>query len=165
MSVNGIEGIEIYATGKNLDDDKTSGVYQLILFHRDTYYILVGSTESPNAMKRLADLKKIADSFRLNKTNKFKYMKLGAFSISLAVKDLQASKSFYESLGFSVFAGNEDSKYLIMKNEDSLIGLFEGMFENNILTFNPGWNQSAQTLKDFDDVRESNQRSRPKVFL
>ena len=81
-------------------------------------------------------------------------MKLGAFSISLAVKDLQASKSFYESLGFSVFAGDEDSKYLIMKNEDSLIGLFEGMFENNILTFNPGWNQSAQALKDFDDVRE-----------
>ena len=65
VSVNGIEGIEIYATGKNLDDDKTSGVYQLILFHRDTYYILVGSTESPKAMKRLADLKKIADSFRL----------------------------------------------------------------------------------------------------
>ena len=81
-------------------------------------------------------------------------MKLGAFSISLAVKDLQASKSFYESLGFSVFAGDEDSKYLIMKNEDSLIGLFEGMFENNILTFNPGWNQSAQPLQDFDDVRE-----------
>jgi catechol 2,3-dioxygenase-like lactoylglutathione lyase family enzyme len=81
-------------------------------------------------------------------------MKLGAFSISLSVKDIKASKSFYEGLGFSVFAGDIEKKYLIMKNEDSLIGLFEGMFENNILTFNPGWDQGANTLDTFDDVRK-----------
>ncbi len=81
-------------------------------------------------------------------------MKLGAFSISLAVKDLQVSKDFYEKLGFAVFAGSMEQNYLIMKNEDSLVGLFQGMFENNILTFNPGWDQSAKTIDEFDDVRE-----------
>ena len=81
-------------------------------------------------------------------------MKLGAFSISLAVKNLQASKQFYESLGFKVFAGNEARNYLIMKNENALIGLFQGMFEQNILTFNPGWDENAQTQESFDDVRE-----------
>ncbi|MCA0132032.1 VOC family protein [Winogradskyella alexanderae] len=81
-------------------------------------------------------------------------MKLGAFSVSLAVKNLKASKSFYEDLGFSVFAGDLKSNYLIMKKESTLIGLFQGMFENNILTFNPGWDQDANTLDNFDDVRE-----------
>ncbi len=80
-------------------------------------------------------------------------MKLGAFSVSLAVKDLKASKAFYETLGFSAFAGDVEKNYLIMKNESSLIGLFQGVFENNILTFNPGWDQHANTLEDFDDVR------------
>ncbi len=80
-------------------------------------------------------------------------MKLGAFSISLAVKNINVSKAFYEKLGFTVFAGDIERKYLIMKNEDTLIGLFEGMFENNILTFNPGWDQSANALDSFDDVR------------
>lgn len=80
-------------------------------------------------------------------------MKLGAFSISLAVKDINASKEFYETLGFKVFAGDIERNYLIMKNEDSLVGLFQGMFENNILTFNPGWDQSANHLENFDDVR------------
>jgi len=81
-------------------------------------------------------------------------MKLGAFSISLSVKDLQASKKFYENLGFTKFGGDESMNYFIMKNEKTLIGLFHEMFENNILTFNPGWDQDAQTLEDFDDVRE-----------
>ena len=81
-------------------------------------------------------------------------MKLGAFSISLAVKDLQKSREFYEKLGFSKYAGDMERNYLIMKNESTLIGLFQGMFENNILTFNPGWDQDAQTLENFDDVRE-----------
>ena len=81
-------------------------------------------------------------------------MKLGAFSVSLAVKDLEASKLFYENLGFSVFAGDMSSNYLIMKNQSTLIGLFQGMFENNILTFNPGWDQDANTLEDYTDVRE-----------
>jgi len=81
-------------------------------------------------------------------------MKLGAFSISLAVKDIDASKKFYETLGFSVFAGELEKNYLIMKNEESLVGLFQGMFENNILTFNPGWDQGANNLEQFDDVRD-----------
>ncbi|MFD1061957.1 VOC family protein [Winogradskyella litorisediminis] len=80
-------------------------------------------------------------------------MKLGAFSISLSVKDIKASKQFYETLGFTVFAGDLERQYLIMKNGDALVGLFQGMFEGNILTFNPGWNQDAQTLDSFDDVR------------
>ena len=84
-------------------------------------------------------------------------MKLGAFSISLSVKDLNTSKTFYEQLGFSVFAGDLDKKYLIMKNESSLVGLFQDMFEGNILTFNPGWDQSAQSVPDFDDVRQIQQ--------
>ena len=81
-------------------------------------------------------------------------MKLGVFSISLSVKDLKASKAFYENLGFQVFGGDMEKNYLIMKNEDSLIGLFQGMFEQNILTFNPGWDSNAQTLEEFDDVRD-----------
>lgn len=80
-------------------------------------------------------------------------MKLGAFSISLAVKDIHASKAFYETLGFTVFAGDLEKNYLIMKNEDSLIGLFQGMFNNNMLTFNPGWDSNAKKLDNFDDVR------------
>ncbi|MGB5272892.1 MAG: VOC family protein [Flavobacteriaceae bacterium] len=80
-------------------------------------------------------------------------MKVGAFSISLSVKDLKKSMAFYETLGFKIFAGDFDKKYLIMKNEDALVGLFEGMFEGNILTFNPGWDQNANKLKEFDDVR------------
>ena len=81
-------------------------------------------------------------------------MKLGAFSISLSVKDLQVSKDFYEKLGFAVFAGSMEQNYLIMKNGDALVGLFYGMFEGTIMTFNPGWDQSANTLSEFDDVRE-----------
>ena len=81
-------------------------------------------------------------------------MKLGAFSVSLSVKDIKVSKSFYEQLGFSVFAGDIEKNYLIMKNGNSLIGLFQGMFEQNILTFNPGWDESANTLDSFDDIRD-----------
>jgi len=81
-------------------------------------------------------------------------MKLGAFSISLSVKDLDASKQFYETLGFAVFAGSFEQNYLIMKNGNALVGLFHGMFEGNILTFNPGWDENAQTLDSFDDVRD-----------
>lgn len=84
-------------------------------------------------------------------------MKLGAFSVSLSVKDLQVSKAFYEKLGFQSFAGTEEQNYLIMKNGDTVIGLFQGMFEGNILTFNPGWNQSAEALDSFEDIREIQQ--------
>ncbi|HEY2017779.1 MAG TPA: VOC family protein [Bryobacteraceae bacterium] len=81
-------------------------------------------------------------------------MELGAFSISLAVKDLEASRQFYEKFGFKPFAGDASKKWLILKNGDHVIGLFQGMFEKNILTFNPGWGQDAQKLASFTDVRE-----------
>jgi len=81
-------------------------------------------------------------------------MKLGAFSASLSVKDLATSKTFYETLGFTQFAGSLEHKYLIMKNDNALVGLFQGMFEGNILTFNPGWDESAQKVEPFDDVRD-----------
>jgi predicted enzyme related to lactoylglutathione lyase len=80
-------------------------------------------------------------------------MKLGAFSISLSVKDIVVSKKFYESLGFTQLAGGMEKKYVIMKNENALIGLFQGMFENNILTFNPGWDETCSNLASFDDIR------------
>lgn len=81
-------------------------------------------------------------------------MVLGAFSISLAVKEIGASKAFYEKLGFTIFGGNIDQNWLIMKNGDTVIGLFQGMFDKNILTFNPGWDSNAQPLASFTDVRE-----------
>lgn len=81
-------------------------------------------------------------------------MELGAFSISLAVKDINASKAFYEKLGFQEFGGDISQNWLILKNGDHIVGLFQGMFEKNILTFNPGWNQDAQNLDTFTDVRE-----------
>ena len=89
-------------------------------------------------------------------------MQLGAFSISLSVQDIHASKEFYEKLGFEVFAGDIQKNYLIMKNGNALIGLFQGMFENNILTFNPGWDENADLLESFDDVREIQQHLRKK---
>ena len=81
-------------------------------------------------------------------------MELGAFSISLAVKDLEASRAFYEKFGFKAFAGDATKNWLILKNGDHVIGLFQGMFDKNILTFNPGWDQNAQKLATFTDVRE-----------
>lgn len=81
-------------------------------------------------------------------------MNLGAFSISLSVKDIHASKEFYETLGFTVFAGDIERNYLIMKNGNALVGLFQGMFEKNILTFNPGWDESANKIDSFTDVRD-----------
>ena len=81
-------------------------------------------------------------------------MELGAFSISLAVKDIHASKAFYEKLGFEAFGGDISQNWLILKNREHVIGLFQGMFEKNMLTFNPGWDQDAQHLDAFTDVRE-----------
>jgi hypothetical protein len=85
-------------------------------------------------------------------------MKLGAFSISLNVKDLNVSKQFYENLGFKALAGGIEKKYLIMKNENALVGLFQGMFQGNILTFNPGWDENAKNIAQFDDVRKIQQQ-------
>jgi lactoylglutathione lyase len=81
-------------------------------------------------------------------------MKLGAFSVSLTVKDIEVSKAFYEKLGFQALGGDLSQNWLIMKNENCIIGLFQGMFEKNILTFNPGWNENAENLESFTDVRE-----------
>jgi catechol 2,3-dioxygenase-like lactoylglutathione lyase family enzyme len=81
-------------------------------------------------------------------------MKLGAFSLSLNVKDIEVSKAFYEKLGFNVFGGDIKQNWLIMKNGEHVIGLFQGMFEKNILTFNPGWDQDGNTLDSFTDVRD-----------
>ena len=84
-------------------------------------------------------------------------MKLGAFSISLAVKDIKVSKAFYETLGFEVFGGDQDQGWLILKNGETVIGLFT-MLDGNVLTFNPGWDQNAQPLESFEDVRELQRR-------
>jgi catechol 2,3-dioxygenase-like lactoylglutathione lyase family enzyme len=80
-------------------------------------------------------------------------MKLGAFSISLSVKDIHKSKEFYEKLGFTFKGGNIDQNWIVLKNENAVVGLFQGMFEGNILTFNPGWNGNAENIEEFDDVR------------
>ena len=84
-------------------------------------------------------------------------MKLGAFSVSLAVEDIHASKAFYEKLGFTEMGGNIEQNWLILRNDSTVIGLFQGMFEQNILTFNPGWSQGAEPLDSFQDVRELQQ--------
>jgi len=89
-------------------------------------------------------------------------MNLGAFSISLAVKDLEASRKFYEKFGFKVFTGDASQNWLILKNGDDAIGLFQGMFEKNIVTFNPGWDSNAQKLDVFTDVRELQRRLKAK---
>ncbi len=81
-------------------------------------------------------------------------MRLGNFSVSLTVKDLAASRAFYEKLGFQVRGGDPAQNWLILQNETSVIGLFQGMFPKNMLTYNPGWDRDKQTLSDFDDVRE-----------
>lgn len=81
-------------------------------------------------------------------------MDLGAFSVSLSVKDIEASRNFYEKLGFRVMGGDQSQNWLILNNGDTVIGLFQGMFEGNLLTFNPGWNQQAEKVERFTDVRE-----------
>lgn len=121
-----------------------------IIINLIALFVLVSCSQSQTNNKLNTD--------KMNQeSNKNTNMKLGAFSISLSVKDLSKSKSFYENLGFEVLAGTMDKNYLIMKNENSLIGLFQGMFEGNILTFNPGWDENAKELEKFDDVREIQQ--------
>lgn len=85
-------------------------------------------------------------------------MKLGVFSLSLSVKDLAKSKEFYEKLGFSKMGGEEEQNYLIMKNGSTIIGLFQAMFDGNMMTFNPGWDENGKELDEFDDVREIQKR-------
>jgi catechol 2,3-dioxygenase-like lactoylglutathione lyase family enzyme len=85
-------------------------------------------------------------------------MSLGNFSVSLTVKDIAASRAFYEKLGFEIVAGDQSQNWLVLSNGDARIGIFQGMFERNMLTFNPGWDAEKNTLKDFDDVRELQRR-------
>jgi catechol 2,3-dioxygenase-like lactoylglutathione lyase family enzyme len=87
-------------------------------------------------------------------------MQLGAFSVSLAVKDIAASRTFYEALGFAAVMGDASKGWLILRNGETVIGLFQGMFEKNALTFNPGWDQNAQPVEQFTDVRELQRRLR-----
>lgn len=92
-----------------------------------------------------------------------KKLKLGAFSLSLNVKDLKVTKAFYENLGFVASGGDMEKNYLIMKNEHTIIGLFQGYFEGNMLTFNPGWDENAKNIKKFDDVREIQKHLKSKI--
>lgn len=89
-------------------------------------------------------------------------MELGAFSISLNVKDIHRSKEFYENLGFTTLGGDIEQNWLILKNGDTVIGLFQGMFEKNLLTFNPGWDSNAENLEQFTDVREIQRKLKEK---
>lgn len=106
------------------------------------------------AGRLLRGLPATAQNTKNNQPTKEKRMELGAFSVSLTVKDIKASKDFYEKLGFKTFHGDITQKWVILKNGDHVIGLFQGMFEKNMLTFNPGWDQNAQKLETFTDVRE-----------
>ncbi len=99
-------------------------------------------------------ISRVNDTVKKDEISTNEELKLGAFSVSLNVKDLSKSILFYENLGFSQFAGDVAMNYVILKNGTTVIGLFQGMFEGNILTFNPGWNQSAQELESYKDVRE-----------
>lgn len=92
-------------------------------------------------------------------------MRLGNFSISLAVKDIAASRAFYEKLGFRPIGGDQGKNWLILQNETSTIGLFQGMFDKNMLTFNPGWDRTAATLPDFDDVRDIQRTLKSRGFV
>ena len=120
--------------------------------------ILLSCSPKNNVSKN----REIQSETTLNNQINRENMKLGAFSVSLNVKDIKASKLFYENLGFNVLAGDIKMNYLIMKNENSLIGLFQGMFENNILTFNPGWDENGKEVESFDDVREIQRRLKDK---
>lgn len=124
------------------------------------FYLNTMLTQQPE--KKQAEEKKDNRSAIHTHNEKKEHMKLGAFSISLSVKDLEVSKAFYENLGFTHFAGSMKQNYLIMKNENALVGLFQGMFEGNILTFNPGWDENAKNIEQFDDVREIQQQLKSK---
>ena len=114
---------------------------------------LIAAFAAGHFINTLFAQKPLAAKAEIVKIEKLNDMKLGAFSISLNVKDVKTSKEFYEKLGFKVFGGSMEHKYLIMKNGNALVGLFQGMFEGNILTFNPGWDENAGNIENFDDIR------------
>ena len=116
--------------------------------------IQILEAENENLLQKINELENRIELNQPNKpVTKESNMDLGAFSVSLSVKDLKVSKKFYENLGFIKLGGDLEKNYLIMKNQNSLIGLFQGMFEGNILTFNPGWDENAKEIENFVDVR------------
>lgn len=124
---------------------------------KNKYIIIAGllaSFATGYYLNTIFEQKPASENKEKTKTVKQNNMKLGAFSISLSVKDLKTSKEFYEKLGFNTFAGSMEQNYLIMKNDNALIGLFQGMFKGNILTFNPGWDEKASNIENFEDIRE-----------
>lgn len=124
---------------------------------KNKYLIIAGllvSFATGYYINTIFEQKPLKDDKVKTKTEKSNNIKLGAFSISLSVKDLNKSKEFYEKFGFYAFAGSMEQNYLIMKNDNALIGLFQGMFQGNILTFNPGWDENASNIETFDDIRK-----------
>ena len=123
---------------------------------------LYGCNMNTNKEERIqkieTELQEYSKKINKNENN----MKLGSFSISLSVKDIKVSKNFYENFGFVEIGGGLEKNYLIMKNENSVIGLFQGMFEGNILTFNPGWNESGKEIDAFVDIRKIQQELKDK---
>ena len=120
-------------------------------------------TELQKSSKKISELeKKIESKENITTIKKENNMKLGSFSVSLSVKDIKVSKKFYENLGFVQLGGDLEKNYLIMKNENSVIGLFQGMFEGNILTFNPGWNENGKETDTFVDIRKIQQELKDK---
>ncbi len=101
----------------------------------------------------------------VSKKKKEKQLKLGAFSVSLNVKDLEKSKEFYEKMGFVISGGDQSKNYLVMKNGNTLIGIFQGYFEGNMLTFNPGWDENKKNVKSFQDVREIQKQLKNKSIV
>lgn len=115
---------------------------------------LIASFTTGYCFNKVLAQKQTTLSTEIAKTERQGNMSLGAFSMSLSVRDLKTSKEFYEALGFYTFAGSMKQNYLIMKNNNALIGLFQGMFQGNILTFNPGWDENATNIQNFKDIRE-----------
>lgn len=120
--------------------------------------VLLSAVSILSALPVAAESEKSSEAACCPPPQKKPEVDLGNFSVSLTVKDLEASRVFYEKLGFGVFAGDASKKWLIMKNNTATIGLFQGMFDKNVLTFNPGWDKYAQPLPSFTDVRELQKR-------
>lgn len=122
-----------------------------IVFATMSVLISCNSTDEKSQGAKKSEAEQTGDNLEAEESEN---LKLGAFSVSLSVKDLAVSKEFYEKFGFTVLGGSMEENYLIMKNENSLIGLFQGMFEGNVLTFNPGWDENGEDIEHFDDIRE-----------
>ena len=124
------------------------------------FAVMLSACASPDAGQGRASAPALTPQPALSSREGTAPMRLGNFSVSLAVKDIGASRAFYEKLGFRVMGGDQSQNWLIMQNDQATVGLFQGMFEKNMLTFNPGWDRTAATLPEFEDVREIQRRLR-----